>query len=199
MKRLAIALTALLLSLGMMTCVPAKEPPEPDWLAMLSQAAEAGDREAGLAACEGWNAGEGRPNLDYDELMLLAGFLTRETESPWLSDELRFGLGEVALNRVASPEYPDSLEEVLSQLSLCSAPGDTVSRDIPPPSRRCVELALRLLLGERRLSPLVVTLGPRASGPVHSVFRDLHFGTLYFCESRHPELYETEEENETEP
>jgi hypothetical protein len=200
MKRLAMALAALLLGLGMTTGVPAEAPPEPDWLGILTLAAQAGDREVGLAACEGWNAVEGRARLDYDELMLLAGFLTRETDSPWLTDELRFGLGEVALNRVASPEYPDSLGEVLSQLSLCSDPGDTVSREIPAPSRRCLELALRLLLGERRLEPRVISLSPRPSGPVHSVFRDLHYGSLYFCESTHPELYEAAgETDEKEP
>lgn len=186
MKRLLTALMVLLLGLGLSTCVRTADPPEPDWLSMLARAVEEGDREAGLAAIQGWNADEARVPLDYDELLLLSDFLATETDSRWLTDELRLGLGEVALNRVASPEFPDSLEEVLpdyaEELQIDCAGAEGVDRGY-------AELALRLLLGERRLEPQVVYLSPAVRGPVHSVFRDLHYGAFYFCESRHPELY----------
>ena len=81
------------------------EQPEPDWLALLLDAAVAGDREAGLAAAAGWNADESRVQLDYDELFLLSKLITWEAGSSWLTEELRLGVGEVALNRVASPEF----------------------------------------------------------------------------------------------
>lgn len=187
MKRLLTALMVLLLGLGLSTCVRAADPPEPDWLSMLVRAAEEGDRESGLAAIEGWNADETRPTLDYDELVLLADFLTRETDSRWLTDELRLGMGEVALNRVASPEFPDTLAEVLPdyarELKIDSSQAEGIDRGY-------TELALRLLLGERRLTPRVVYLSSVVRGPVHSVFKDLHYGSFYFCESNHPELYE---------
>lgn len=190
MKRLLIALMVLLLGVGLSTCVRAADPPEPDWLSILTQAALDGDREAGLAAAEAWNADASRTPLDYDELVLLAGFLARETDSRWLTDELRFGLGEVMLNRVASPEFPDSLEEVLRQYEQEPEDGLSSSWEDPESGRVCTELALRLLLGERRMNPRVVYLGPRAVGKIHSRFRDLHYGALYFCESEHPELYD---------
>lgn len=168
------------------------EEPEPDWLRLLTEAALAGDREAGLAAAEGWNADESRPELDYDELFLLSKLITWEAGSSWLTDELRLGVGEVALNRVASPEFPDTLAEVIYQEGQYAGT-DTYDFQVALlPSRPSVEAALRLLLGERILSPQVVFEGHGVQGKVHSVFRDLHYGSIYFCESHYPELYETE-------
>ena len=180
-----LALAALLMWLNMGAGAWVEEP-EPDWLGLLREAVLADDREAGLAAAEGWNADESRPPLDYDELRLLSKLITWEAGSRWLTDELRLGMGEVALNRVASPEFPDTLEEVLpdyaEELKIDCDRAEGIDRGY-------TELALRLLLGERRLEKTVVYLGPMVRGPVHSVFKDLHYGTFYFCESNHPELY----------
>ncbi len=186
MKRLVIALMALALSAMLGTCSAGPAPSEPDWLGILVQAAEADERRAGLIATAGWNAVEGRGHVDYDELVLLSDFLAHETDSRWLTDELRLGLGEVALNRVTSPEFPDTLAEVLPdyarELEIDCSRAEGLDRNY-------TELALQLLLGQRRLEPRVVYLSPRVRGPIHSVFRDLHYGSFYFCESRHPELY----------
>lgn len=193
MKQWALLLAALLawLSLSTGTRIPEEEP---DWLALLTDAAVADDREAGLAAAEGWNADENRVPLDYDELFLLSKLISWEAGSDWLPDELRLGVGEVVLNRVASPEFPDTLEGVVYQY------GQYVGTDTPAfryyltPTRPCVEAALRLLLGERILQPQVVFEGHAVQGKVHSLFRDLHYGTVYFCESQYPELYIQEDE-----
>ncbi len=169
------------------------EEPEPDWLSLLTEAVLSGDGEAGVAAAEGWNAAEGRPHLDYDELLLLSKLITWEAGSVWLTDELRLGVGEVALNRVASPEFPNTLKEVVYQEGQYAGT-DTYDFQVAlQPTRPCTEAALRLLLGERILAPQVVFEGHAVQGPVHSVFRDMHYGSIYFCESHFPELYETQE------
>lgn len=169
------------------------EEPEPDWLSLLREAVLSGDREAGVAAAEAWNADESRPQLDYDELRLLSKLITWEAGSVWLTDELRMGVGEVALNRVASPEYPDTLEKVVYQYGQYEGTDSYFFRSVLQPSEPCVEAALRLLQGERILQPQVVFAGHDVQGPVHSVFRDMHYGSIYFCESRYPELYEKDE------
>lgn len=185
-------LAAVLMWLCMSTGAWAEEP-EPDWLSLLTEAVLAGDREAGLAAAEGWNAVESRPRLDYDELLLLSKLITWEAGSKWLTDELRLGVGEVALNRVASPEFPDTLEEVVYQEGQYLGT-DTYDFQVAlEPTRPCVEAALRLLLGERILAPQVVFEGHAVQGKVHAVFRDMHYGSVYFCESHFPELYERPE------
>ena len=192
MKRwLLIALTGLMW-LNLCTFAFAEEE-EPDWLALLMQAAIEGDREAGLAAAEGWNADESRTPLDYDELFLLAKLINWEAGSNWLTDELRLCVGEVALNRVASPEFPDTLEEVVFQYGQYAYVDCPAFRDYYIPNEPSVDAALRLLLGERMLQPQVVFEGHAIQGKVHAVYRDPHYGTLYFCESRYPELYAQDE------
>ena len=200
MKRCFLLLGAALMWLCMSTGGWVEEP-EPDWLSLLTEAVLSGDREAGLAAAAGWNADESRPPLDYDELFLLSRLITWEAGSAWLTDELRMGVGEVALNRVASPEFPDSLAEVVYQEGQYPGTDTDDFRVALLPTRPCAEAALRLLLGERILAPQVVFEGHAVQGKVHSVFRDLHYGSVYFCESRYPELYETEEpsSDETRP
>ncbi len=165
------------------------EEPEPDWLSLLTEAVLNGDRDAGIAAAEGWNAVESRPHLDYDELRLLSKLITWEAGSVWLTDELRLGVGEVVLNRVASPEFPNTLKEVVFQEGQYAGT-DTYDFQVAlQPTRPCAEAALRLLLGERILAPQVVFEGHAVQGKVHSVFRDMHYGSIYFCESHFPELY----------
>ena len=187
-------LAVLLMGLGLNTCAWAEDPPEPDWLALLTDAAVAGDREAGLSAAEGWNTDLSRPQLDYDQLFLLAKLIQWEAGSAWLSDELRLCVGEVALNRVASPEFPDTLEKVVYQYGQYTGVDCPAFRDYLLPSRPCVEAALRLLLGERMLQPQVVFEGHEIQGKIHSAYIDMHYGSIYFCESHYPELYESQEQ-----
>ena len=194
MKRWIIILGILLVWLFSATGAWAEQP-EPDWLALLLDAAVAGDREAGLAAAAGWNADESRVHLDYDELFLLSKLITWEAGSSWLTEELRLCVGEVALNRVASPEFPDTLEEVIYQDGQYAGTDTYDFRVALLPSRPCAEAALRLLLGERFLEPQVVFAGHAVQGKVHAVFRDLHYGSIYFCESHYPELYKTGEDS----
>ena len=196
MKRLFLTLAALLMWLNMGAGAWVEEP-EPDWLGLLREAVLADDREAGLAAAEGWNADESRPPLDYDELRLLSKLITWEAGSRWLTDELRLGVGEVALNRVASPEFPDTLEEVVYQYGQYVGTDTPAFRDELQPDPACTDAALRLLLGERILQPQVVFSGHAVQGKVHSVYRDMHYGSFYFCESNFPELYVAEETDGT--
>ncbi len=191
MKRCLLAALALLMWLNLGSGAWEEEP-EPDWLPLLMDAVLSGDREAGLAAAAGWSADPGRTPLDYDQLFLLAKLITWEAGSSWLTDELRMGVGEVALNRVASPEFPDTLEDVIFQPGQYQNVDGVVFRRDLLPSPVCAQAALRLMLGERTLRPSVVYVGHDVQGPVHSVFRDLHYGSIYFCESSFPELYPEE-------
>lgn len=192
MKKLTVALMALLMCFSLSTCIRVV-PPEPDWLSLLAEAAAAGEREAGLAAAAGWNAGEDRVPLDYDELVLLSKLITWEAGSPWLNDVVRMSVGEVALNRVASSEFPDTLAEVLSQEGEYPELDTDAFRQELTPSLPCVRAALRLLLGERVLQPQVVYQSHKICGKVHATYADLRLGFTYFCESQHPELYENAE------
>ena len=187
MKKLLLSLL-LLLSLGFLSGCALEKRPEPDHLALMVDAAVSGDTDRGRAAALAYREalardGSGGTPVSYDELSLLARFLAAEAGDSWRTEELRLCAGEVLLNRVASPEFPDTLEEVLTGEGW--AP-----EEAPLPTRACAEAALRLLLGARMLDEKVVYRSDRAQGGgVYATFCDRRQRFTYFCLTEHPELY----------
>ena len=171
----------------------AEEPPK-NWGRLLRDAAVMGDHEIGAFAAEGWNRSieegeqEGEP-MDFEELFLLSRVIETEAGSDWLPDELLLSVGEVVLNRMASPEFPDTMEEVVFQEGQYENVQTPEFRDLLP-GRRAVQIAMRLLQGERILQPYVVFQSNVKLGVVHASYCDKRLGFTYFCESAHPELYE---------
>src|SRR5699024_912548 len=113
-----------------------------------------------------------------------------EAGSAWLPDEWRMAVGEVVLNRVASPEFPDTLEEVVFQPGQYSA-ADRDWFEVLIPFRPCLEAALRLLGGERVIGDAsVVFQSGGLQGGVALELYDSVYGSTYFCYTNHPELYQ---------
>lgn len=193
MKKWISALLALILCPLLSTCAYA-EVPEPDYLGMMVDAAVCGDLEAGVLAAQGWNEKLLRedslePAIDFEELFLLSKLITREAGSVWLREELRRCVGEVVLNRMDSPEFPDTMEEVIFQDGQYENVDNREFREEFLPTRACVRAALKALRGERLLPPLVVFQSNGRLGKVHATYCDRVLGFTYFCETNHPELY----------
>ena len=130
------------------------------------------------------------PYIAYDDLVLLAQVIHTEAGSAWLPDEWRMAVGEVVLNRVASPEFPDTLEEVVFQPGQYSA-ADRDWFEVLIPFRPCLEAALRLLGGERVIGDAsVVFQSGGLQGGVALELYDSVYGSTYFCYTNHPELYQ---------
>ena len=120
MKKTALLLAALLLFLTFPGRAGADYDPEVDYLSIMVRAAACGDIEAGRAAeiCRNEKidkTGSDEVKIAFEDLFLLAKIITSEAGSERLSDEWRMCVGEVVLNRVASPEFPDTVEEVILQ------------------------------------------------------------------------------------
>ena len=135
MKKLISALLALALMLALSPPGHADYDPKVDYLSIMLHAAEVGDIEAGRAAAICRNEQidielTGETKLDFDELFLLAKIICAEAGSPQLSDDWRMCVGEVVLNRVASPEFPDSIHDVVYE------PG-SIRRSTPLNLRTC--------------------------------------------------------------
>ena len=191
MKRFFI-LFILLLSLS----VPAEAfSQDSDYMRVMMEAVCAGDSERGMAAEE--KRGEkiaalelSYPLIKYEELELLSKIIEAEAGSSWLSREWKMSVGEVVLNRMASPEFPDSMLEVIEQ------PGQYYGKDSPflrelLPSMECVEAAKALLEGERVICDESVVFQanfPLGSG-VHTLLYDSRLGYTYLCYSSYPEYY----------
>ena len=169
--------------------------PEPDYMATMIATATVGDADCGHQAEELRNAkiaAQGLSNVvvSWDELYLLAKIIYAEAGSYWLSDEWKMCVGEVVLNRVASPEFPNTMQEVIYQ------PGQYYGRQSRyfenlRPDARAVLAAKRLLEGERVLNdPSVVFQANSKQGSgTHTALYDKRLGWTYFCYSSHPELY----------
>ena len=166
-----------------------------DYMELMIAAAVQGDAEAGEQArldrdAKIAQAGLSEAPVDFGELFLLAKLIEAEAGSSWLPAEWKMAVGEVALNRVASPEFPDTLEEVIYQ------PGQYYSRGSAYfsallPSEPCVRAAARLLSGERVLKDASVVFQANfpQGGGVFMELSDSSLGTTYLCVSSHPELY----------
>ena len=89
------------------------------YLGEMTEAAAAGDIAAGREAERSRNAaleagGSGSP-LSFDDLWLLSRVIDGMAGSDWLTDDFRMCVGEVVLNRVASPEFPNTIRDVVYQ------------------------------------------------------------------------------------
>ena len=192
MKRILIILWAALLTA---TSAAAEYSPKTDYMAEMLSAVCAGEYAAGSEAAQRRaekiaQMGLDYPQVEFEELWLLSKIIYAEAGSVWLPMDWKMAVGEVVLNRIASPEFPGTMREVLEQ------PGQYYGRnnayfDGLRPSPECAEAARRLLEGERVLcAPSVVFQSNyRLGSAVYLELKDTLLGSTYLCVSSHPELY----------
>lgn len=154
------------------------------------------DLEGGRQLASEWNKkiaadGSGSSAIDFDELLWLAKGIEGEAGSSWLSVEWKMMTGEVLVNRVASPEFPDTVYDCLHQDGQYSGADKGKFKNITP-SEASAEAAVRLMLGERLLNDQSVVFQanfPQGSGVCKKLY-DSRLGYTYLCYSNRPELYE---------
>lgn len=166
-----------------------------DYAALMQSCAVAGDVDEGRAAAEKRNLKIaalhlGESQIDFDDLYLLAKVITCEAGSYWLDMEWKMKVGEVVVNRVNSPEFPNSYREVIYQPGQYPYAGGWYFENLTP-WEASVEAAMRLLSGERLLNdPSVVFQNNTKQGSgVHTALYDSTYGYTYLCYSNYPELY----------
>ena len=163
------------------------------YLDVMVKAAVDGDVPAGRQAEQYRNEiidqnGSGEGKISFDDLYLLAKLICAEAGSDWLSDDFRLCVGEVVLNRVESPEFPDSISDVVYQKGQYASAGTAAFAGLVP-SQACVDVALRLMQGERQMAPSVVFQSDHEQGEIFSIYTDRRLGTTFFCVSPNQELY----------
>ena len=193
MKKILMLTAALLLALSLTPEASADFDIGTDYTTAMISAAASGDVAAGRWAqkCRDEKIdalGLDNAKINFDDMLLLARVIYSEAGSDWLSDEWKMAVGEVVLNRVASPEFPNSIYEVVAQprqygnLAYCSL----------RPSERCAYLAVRLLAGARVLDEPSVVFQANVvqGGGVYRMFYDRLLGPTYLCYSSYRWLYE---------
>lgn len=163
------------------------------YLDVMAMAAVDGDFQAGREAAQYRNEiidqnGSDQIKISFDDLYLLAKLICAEAGSDWLSDDFRLCVGEVVLNRVESPEFPDSISDVVYQKGQYASAGTAAFASLVP-SQACVDVALRLMQGERKMAPSVVFQSDHEQGEIFSMYTDRRLGTTFFCVSPNQELY----------
>ena len=131
------------------------------------------------------------PQIQYSDsdLMLLAKVIYAEAGSEFLSDEWKMCVGEVVLNRVASPEFPNTIYDVVYQQGQYQGARSGYIASLTP-SERCIDIAKRLLNGERIMEPSVVFQANFKQGSgVYKALYDSNLGWTYFCYSTNMSLY----------
>lgn len=130
-----------------------------------------------------------QPQYSDNDLMLLAKVIYAEAGSEFLSDEWKMCVGEVVLNRVASPEFPNTIYDVVYQQGQYQGARSGYIASLTP-SERCIDIARRLLDGERLMEPAVVFQAnfKQGSGICKALY-DSHLGWTYFCYSTNMSLY----------
>ena len=195
MKRCLISLLCAALLLSPVCPVRADFSPETDYMAQMMECARANDLAGGLAAQRARDEKLEALRLpyvsvDFEELWLLSKIIYAEAGCAWLDSRWKMAVGEVVLNRVASPEFPDTIREVLEQPGQYYGKGSRYFERLCP-TAECVEAALRLLEGERVLceSAVVFQSNYRLGSGVFLELHDAALGSTYLCLSSHPELY----------
>lgn len=115
------------------------------------------------------------PTVDPEELELMAHLLVGEAGSDWCTDEMVYYVGSVALNRVASSRFPDTLEKVIFAKGQYACTWDgNFNRE---PSERHYKIAEDLLLNGSVLPPDVVYQAEFKQGS--GVYKKVQ--NMYFC------------------
>ena len=194
MKRILTLIPAIAIAAALSGGANAAYDPNTNYAQVMVQAAAVGDYATGTAAESARNekiAGMGLSDkpCTFDDLMLLSKIIYAEAGSEWLSDEWKMSVGEVVLNRVASPEFPNTIAEVIAQPGQYYGANSRYFNNLIP-SERCANCAMRLLNGERILEPSVVFQANfRQGGGVQTAYYDKSLGWTYFCYSTKMYLY----------
>ncbi len=195
MKRLITILPVIALTFILSGYAQAAYDADVDYADMMVDAAVIGDYDTGVAAQQARDEkiaalGLTENAYTFEDLMLLSKIIYAEAGSEWLSDEWKMCVGEVVLNRVASPEFPNTIKEVIEQPGQYYGANSRYFSKLLP-SERCAVSAMRLLNGERLLEPSVVFQANfTQGGGTHTAVYDKHLGWTYFCYSSKTELYQ---------
>jgi hypothetical protein len=116
--------------------------------------------------------------IPTDDLELLAHLINAEAGATYCSDEMRYMVGAVALNRVESEDFPDTLEEVIFQDSPCLQYACITDGNFEKePTDSCYEIAEDLLMNGSEIPNNVVYQAEFEQGS--GTYKKI--GNMYFC------------------
>lgn len=195
MRKILIGMAVLAVSVATIASAggPHRDPPAVMPRIIVPEVQESVEEEMGVQYSPAWSErqfqlpdvdeADALDPVDAQDLEYLACVIYQEAGSDWMSDFTRMAVGNVVLNRVADPRFPDTIEEVLlqqGQYGEYSWTGiqwlDSAEYE-PWAVERAYECARRLLEGERVFPENVVWQAGFTQGDGVEVYSDL----IYFC------------------
>lgn len=125
----------------------------------------------------------------FDDLYLLSKIVDIEAGSSWITDEHKQLVASVVVNRTNSPEFPDTIYDVVYQKRQYSLVGTEYFENLIP-SESSVRNALYVLENGSIAPKTVVFQAEFKQGSgIYKTYTPEKLGTTYFCYSSYPELY----------
>lgn len=123
---------------------------------------------------------------------------TDAAEAEKMAEIWKMNVGEVVLNRVASPEFPNTVREVIYAPGQYEMVGKEYFEKLIP-TQEYIDLAFRLLNGERHLKPSVVFQSNyKSEGSSHYLtYYDKKYGYTYFAHANNMKYYQKEKNERT--
>ena len=146
-KKLIVTLMTGLMLMGLTIPGAADYEPKTDYMELMIQAVMKGDTEAGTQAEQARNEkiealGLAYDPVTFDDLLLLSRVIYRESGNQSLEGQM--AVGNVVLNRVADPAFPDTVEGVLAQKNQFSTYKSGVLRKTEPSAKSIIAAKLVL-------------------------------------------------------
>ena len=164
-----------------------------DYTELMITAAYSGDLESGYEYERLRNLKKQYLNMNddltFDNLYLLSKIVETEAGSNWLTEEHRQMVASVVINRVNSPEFPNTLYEVVYQKGQYAAVGTNRFKNVIP-SEKVVRSSMIILKNGSIAPPNVVFQAEFVQGKgIYKKITDKVLGTTYFCYSNNQSLY----------
>jgi hypothetical protein len=133
-----------------------------------------------------YDKGECVNTVDYIDLLWLSKIIYAEAGSDWIPEWVKYGIGEVVMNRVSSPDYPDTIIGVLIQRAAGTQyqPVHVEGWDALIPSQQCIEIAWDILYAGFRIfdDPDIIYSSQYILGDIAFEYTDTILETTtYFC------------------
>ena len=165
-----------------------------DYLEVMIAAAADGDTEAGEAAQEARDliideAALPCTKISFEDLYLTAKIIQSEAGSDWITDEHQRLVGSVVLNRVDSPEFPDTVHDVVYQRGQYSGTSSGWFAALTPSERAVRNAAYVLEYGSIAPASVVFQSNFQQGSGVYKTISDNALRSTYFCFSAHTNLY----------
>ena len=127
--------------------------------------------------------------ISFEDLYLTAKIIQNEAGSDWITDEHQRLVGSVVLNRVDSPEFPDTVHDVVYQKGQYSGTGSGWFSSLTPSERAVRNAAYILEYGSIAPASVVFQSNYQQGSGVYKAISAGSLGYTYFCYSSHANLY----------